>query len=93
MAGSAAASSMSFSSPSGLWQEMNMMQLFAILLMFGVYLPIKIKDLIFSSSFFSLSFDLSFMKEIPWIGSHFTYLNFSQDNLILKNSGANSGNT
>jgi cysteine-rich repeat protein len=93
MAGSAAASSMSFSSPSGLWQAMNMMQLFALLLMFGVYLPIKIKDFISSSSLFSLSFDLSFMKEIPWIGPHFTYLNFSQDNLILKNSGANSGNT
>jgi hypothetical protein len=93
MAGSAVASSLNLSSPTGLWQAMNMMQLFMLLLLFGVYLPVKIENFLSSSSFFSLNFDLPFLRGIPYFGDMLTYLDFSFDNSVLEKSGVNSGSS
>jgi cysteine-rich repeat protein len=93
MAGSAAASSMSFSSPSGLWQVMNMMQLFMMLVLLGVYLPTPIKDMITSSSYFSLSFEVPFIEQIYGIGSFLTWIDFNNENSTLKSVGVQSGST
>jgi hypothetical protein len=92
MAASAVASTVSLSPPSGLWQAMNMMQLYLLLLLFRVYLPDKIKDFISSSSLFSLSFKLPFLHNIPYVGNFLEYIDFEQDNTTLKKSGVVSGN-
>jgi hypothetical protein len=92
MAASAAASTVSLSPPSGLWQAMNMMQLYLLLLLFRVYLPDKIKDFISSSSLFSLSFRLPFLYNIPYVGYFLEHIDFEQDNSTLKESGVVSGN-
>jgi cysteine-rich repeat protein len=92
MAASVAASIVSLSPPSGLWQAMNMMQLFLLLLLFRVYLPDKIKGFISSSSLFSLSFKLSFLYNIPYVGYFLEHIDFEQGNSTLKESGVISGN-
>jgi hypothetical protein len=53
MIGPAVASSTSCSSPNPLWQMMNFMQYLTFIVLFGVYLPALIKDMISSSSFFA----------------------------------------
>jgi hypothetical protein len=74
--GSAAASSMSCSSPSGLWQMMNLMQLLMFLVILEVYLPAPIKDMITSSSFASFSFSIPHLRSLYGIGHFFEFIDF-----------------
>jgi flagellar biogenesis protein FliO len=93
MIGSAAASSMSCSSPSGLWQMMNLMQLLMFLILLGVYLPSPIKDMITSSSFFSLSLPIPYLHRLYGIGYFFEFFDFESEDSALSSLGAESGST
>jgi hypothetical protein len=48
MAGSALASTVSMSSPNGIWQSVNTIQLYMMILLLGVYIPPKIEYMITS---------------------------------------------
>jgi hypothetical protein len=76
MLSSVVSSSMSCSSPSGLWQMMNLMQLLMFLLLFGVYLPAPIKDMITSSNFASFPFSIPHLQNLYGIGYFFEFINF-----------------
>jgi hypothetical protein len=93
MAGSAVASSLNLSSPTGLYQAMNMVQLFLLLLLFGVYIPVEINNFLSSNSIFSLNFDLPFLKYIPYLGDMLTYLDISLNNSTLERFGVSSGSS
>jgi hypothetical protein len=93
MIGSAAASSMSCSSPSGLWQMMNLMQLLMFFVLFGIYLPTPIKHMITSSSFFSLSLPIPYLHRLYGIGYFFELIDFESEDSTLSSLGAESGST
>jgi hypothetical protein len=93
MISSVVASSMSCSSPTGLWQMMNLMQLLLFLVLFGVYLPTPIKDMITSNSFFSLSLPIPHLQNLYGIGNFFEFIDFESENSALKSLGAESGST
>jgi cysteine-rich repeat protein len=93
MIGSAVASLMSCSSPSGLWQMMNLMQLLMFLLLFGVYLPAPIKNMITSGSFASLSFSIPHLQNLYGIGHLFEFIDFECEDSALASLGAESGST
>jgi hypothetical protein len=76
MIGSVVASSMSCSSPSGLWQIMNLMQLLMFLVLFGVYLPTPIKKMITSCSFASFSFSIHHLINLYGIRHFFEFIDF-----------------
>jgi hypothetical protein len=84
MAGSVVASSMNMSSPTGLWQAANMMQLFMFLLLFDVHIPQKLEDYLTASNFFSLSFKLPFVQYIPYFGDFIDYIDYDMDNPKLE---------
>jgi hypothetical protein len=93
MISSVVASSMSCSSPTGLWQMMNLMQLLLFLVLFGIYLPTPIKDMITSSSFFSLSLPIPYLHRLFGIGYLFEFIDFESENSALSSLGAESGST
>jgi cysteine-rich repeat protein len=93
MIASVVASSMSWSSPSGLWQMMNLMQLLMFLVLLGVYLPIPIKDMITSSSFFSLSLPIPHLQSLYGIGHFLEFIDLESENSALSSLGAESGST
>jgi signal transduction histidine kinase len=93
MIASVVASSMSCSSPSGLWQMMNLMQLLMFLVLFGVYLPIPIKDMITSSSFYSLSLPIPHLQSLYGIGHFFEFIDLESEDSALSSLGAESGST
>jgi hypothetical protein len=84
IAGSVVASSMNMSSPTGLWQAANMMQLFMLLLLFGVYIPQRLEDYLTASNFFSLSFKLPFVQLIPYFGGFIDYIDYDMDDSKLE---------
>jgi cysteine-rich repeat protein len=98
IAGAGAAASIisgmtSLSNPTGFWQMMNTMQLFMLILLLEVYLPIRILNVYNASSGLNLSFNISFITKIPYLGNMYEYLNFfsSKDNYSLL--GVDSGST
>jgi cysteine-rich repeat protein len=93
MVGSVVASSMSCSSPSGLWQIMNLMQLLMFLILLGVYLPVPIKDIINSSSFFSFSLPIPHLGSLYGIGHFFEFIDVESEDSALSSLGAESGST
>jgi cysteine-rich repeat protein len=64
------------SSPTGLWQSMNIMQLFMLILLFQIYIPNKIVEALNSTKYFSLAFEIPFVDKIPFISSTLDYLDF-----------------
>jgi hypothetical protein len=73
----AAATSVSnLSSPTGLWQSMNIMQLFMLILLFEIYVPSMIVEALNSTKYFSLAFEIPFVDKIPFISSTLNYLDF-----------------
>jgi hypothetical protein len=84
---------MSCSSPSGLWQMMNLMQLLLFLILLRVYLPIPIKNMITSSSFFSLSLPIPYLNRLYGVGHFFEFIDFESEDSALLLLGAESGST
>ena len=72
------------SSPTGLWQAANMMQLFLLLLLFGVYIPQRLEDYLTANNLFALSFPLPFVEYIPYVGSFINYNDFNMDDRKLE---------
>jgi cysteine-rich repeat protein len=64
------------SSPTGLWQSMNVMQLFMLILLFQIYVPSMIVEALNSTKYFSLAFEIPFVDKIPFISSTLDYLDF-----------------
>jgi hypothetical protein len=93
MVSSVVASSMSCSSPSGFWQMMNLMQLLMFLILLRVYLPIPIKDMITSSSFYSLSLPIPHLQSLYGIGHFFEFIDLESEDSALSSLGAESGST
>jgi cysteine-rich repeat protein len=93
MIGSAVASLMSCSSPSGLWQMMNLMQLLMFLVLLGVYLPTPIKDMITSSNYFLFSLPIPHLQNLYGIGYLFEFIGLEQRNSALSSLGVESGST
>jgi hypothetical protein len=93
MAASVVNSLMSYSSPSGLWQMMNLMQLLMFLVLLRVYLPIPIKDTITSNNFFSLSLPIPHLRSLYGIGHFFEFIDLESEDFALSSLGAESGST
>jgi hypothetical protein len=72
---------------------MNLMQLFMFLVLLGVYLPIPVKDMITSNSFFSLSFSIPNLRSLYGVGHFFEFIDLESKDSILSSLGANSGST
>jgi len=64
---SAAVSALSGSSPGGLFQIINFMQLYMYLILLKIYLPQKIIDYILANSIFNLNFGTLGMDSIPLV--------------------------
>jgi hypothetical protein len=93
MIGPAVASSTSCSSPNALWQMMNLMQLLTFIVLFGVYLPAPIKDMISSSSFFSLSFPIPHLQSLYGIEYLVDFIDFELEDSAFASLGVESGST
>jgi cysteine-rich repeat protein len=83
----------SLSNPTGLWQMINTMQLFMLILLLDVYLPIRILNVYNASSGFNLSFDVSFITKIPYVGEVYEYLDFFSPRENYSMLGIGSGST
>jgi cysteine-rich repeat protein len=93
MAGTAIASSANMSTPNGMWQSMNIMQLFMLILLLGVYLPKRVKNLLLANSFLSSSFKIPFIEHFYAVKNILGYFDFSQENPYLHSIGIESGST
>jgi cysteine-rich repeat protein len=65
------------SSPTGLWQMMNLIQLFTLIILLNIYLPNKVIDVLDANSYLSFSFKVPFIDKIPYFDSSLSYLDFS----------------
>jgi cysteine-rich repeat protein len=83
----------SLSNPIGFWQMMNTMQLFMLILLLDIYLPIKILNIFKATSYFSLSFDVPFIPEIPFLCDVYDYLDFLPPKANYIIMGVDSGST
>jgi hypothetical protein len=83
----------SLSNPIGFWQMMNTMQLFMLILLLDIYLPIKILNIFKATSYFSLSFDVPFIPEIPFLCDVYDYLDFLPPKANYTIMGVDSGST
>jgi hypothetical protein len=83
----------SFSNPIGLWQMINTMQLFMLILLLDIYLPIRILNVYNASSGFNLSFDVSFITKIPYVGEVYKHLYFLSPRENYSMLGISSGST
>jgi cysteine-rich repeat protein len=83
----------SLSNPVGLWQMINTMQLFMLILLLDIYLPIRILNVYNASSGFNLSFDVSFITKIPYVGEVYKHLYFLSPRENYSMLGISSGST
>jgi hypothetical protein len=83
----------SLSNPTGLWQMINTMQLFMLILLLDVYLPIRILNVYNASSGFNLSFNVSFITKIPYVGEVYEYLDLLSSKENYSMLGIGSGST
>jgi cysteine-rich repeat protein len=74
-----------------LWQLINIMQLFMLILLFEIDIPSRIVNIFDSTKYLSLSFEISFINEIPFISSTLNYLDFLPPNGHYDILGINSG--
>jgi cysteine-rich repeat protein len=93
MLSSLVASSIGCSSPNGLWQMVNIMQLFMFLILLKVYLPTPIEALITSSSYFAFTFPIIHFRSLYGIGHILELIDFKPTDSALSLLGAESGST
>jgi hypothetical protein len=93
MLSSVVSSSMNCSSPSGLWQIINLMQLLMFLILFGIYFPVPIKEMITSSNYSLLSLPIHHLQSLYGIGYLFEFIDFEQRDSALSSLGVESGST
>jgi hypothetical protein len=79
------------STPTGLWQMMNLIQLFMLTLLLNIYLPKKVVDVLNGNSYFSLSFKVPLISEIPYVAPLLSYLDFPPPRSIYGTLGIDSG--
>jgi glycopeptide antibiotics resistance protein len=84
---------MNCSSPSGLWQMINLMQLLMFLVLLGVYLPTLVKEMITSSIYFLFSLPIPHLQSLYGIGYLFEFIDLEQRDSALSSLGAESGST
>jgi hypothetical protein len=84
---------LNLSNPTGLWQMMNLMQLFLLILLFDIYLPSKVLNILNANKYFSLSFSAPFVDMIPYGKPTFSYLNFSSSTSNYSILGVRSGSS
>jgi cysteine-rich repeat protein len=87
------ASSLSLLSPTGLWQSMNIMQLFLLIALLKIYIPDKILDILKAWKYFSLSYESPLNQDTPFISSTLSYLDFSHPNEKYEIVGVDSGSS
>jgi hypothetical protein len=83
----------SLSNPTGLWQMMNTMQLFMLILLLDINLPVKILNIFKATSYFTLSFNIPFIPEIPYLCDVYDYLDFLPPKANYPIIGVGSGST
>jgi hypothetical protein len=83
----------SLSNPIGFWQMMNTMQLFMLIVLLYVYLAIKILDILNSVNYFTLSFEIPFIPDIPYLSDVYDYLDFLPIKENYHIIGVDSGST
>jgi cysteine-rich repeat protein len=93
MAGSAVGSALTMSSPNGVWQTLNFIQLLLLLLLLNAHIPQKIVDFITSTSYFSFSFEIPFVENIFLFSSLLKFFDFGQENPTLEKMGVENGST
>jgi hypothetical protein len=98
VAGAGAAASIlsgltSLSNPTGLWQIINTMQLFMLILLLDIYLPIRIRNVYNASRGYALSFDISFIAKIPFLDDVYHYFDFISPRENYSMLGIDSGST
>jgi hypothetical protein len=81
------ASFLSLSSPSGVYQSINILQLFMMMLLLGIYLPVKVINIIIASSFFTLLLPISHIEEIYLIGRLLKFFDLEQRDSGLQKLG------
>jgi hypothetical protein len=64
------------STPTGFWQMMNAMQLFTLILLLDLYLPIEVLNILDWTKFSTLAFEVPFIDKIPFVFSAYEYLDF-----------------
>jgi cysteine-rich repeat protein len=65
------------SSPTGLWQMMNLVQLVMLIVLLNIYLPKKVIDVLNANSCLSFSFKVPFIEKIFHLDSSLEYLDSS----------------
>jgi cysteine-rich repeat protein len=71
------------SSPTGLWQMINLIQLFMLTLLLNIYLPKKVIDVLNGNSYFSLSFKVPLISKTPMLLHHSHLLIFHPQNQFM----------
>jgi hypothetical protein len=90
---SIASSFTSLSTPTGLWQMMNTMQLFTLIILLDLYLPIKVLNSLDWTKYSALAFDVPFIDGIPLLSEIISYLKFSSPQSYYPILGSYSGSS
>jgi hypothetical protein len=90
---SIASSFTSLSTPTGLWQMMNTMQLFTLIILLDLYLPIKVLNSLDWTKYSALAFDVPFIDGIPLLSDIISYLKFSPPQSYYPILGSYSGSS
>lgn len=89
----AGVSMMNLSSPTALWAMANQLQLFMLLILTGVYLPVDVIEYITANKFMSFSMDFLPVDNLVFVKIPTGWFESDQDWNILGNIGISSGST
>ena len=89
VAASVALSIINLSSPTGLWQTVNLLQMFLLVLLMKIYLPLEIRSYILSNGFSLFVFDYPFIDKVGFLKEILDKSEFSQSNQRLSDLEVN----
>ena len=84
---SVATSVLKSSSPTAMWSLFNQLQMLILLLVVENYVPIDVKDAIIQQDFAMFNFDFIPVAEIPFVNWPTKWIDYEQQNDILKELG------
>ena len=87
----AGVSMMNLSSPTALWAMANQLQLFMLLILTGVYLPLDVVDYITANEFMSFSMDFLPIDHLVFVKIPTGWFETSQNLNVLHDIGVSSG--
>jgi len=74
----AGVSALNLSAPTGLWQSVNLMQMFLLILLLKIYIPLEIRSYITANGFVSLAFEYPYVHKIGFLQAMIDYFDFLQ---------------